>query len=248
MNLEKPKVEIIFENENYMVLNKPPFLSVHQDGKRKEYTLSDWVLENYPETENVGEDILTSNGVVIKKPGLVHRLDKNTSGIILVAKNQKTYLFFKELFQERKIQKKYKAFVYGKSVFDKKIITAEIGRSKNDFRKYTTGRGVRGKTRDAKTEYETIAKNDKFSYLLVSPKTGRTHQIRVHLKYDNLPIVADTLYAGKKVSENEEENLFFQRQALHAYSLFFIDQNGEKKEFIAEVPQDFKKAEKILGL
>lgn len=244
----KINIDIIFENNNLLIINKPLGMLVHGDGRNEQETLVDWILEKYPQIDGVGEDIYINEKVSIKRPGIVHRLDKDTTGILIIAKNQDSFYSLKEQFKNREIKKNYRTFVYGAVKFDKKTIMSEIGRSKTDFRKWTTNRGVRGEAREAETKYKLITKNSDFSYLDIFPKTGRTHQIRVHLKHDNYPIVADHLYAGKKFNREApaEENLFFTTQALHAYKIKFKDLNGEEIEAIAEVPKSFKKALKVI--
>lgn len=247
INLKK-KIKIIFENKNILAINKPKDILVHGDGRHESYTISDWILENYPEIENVGEDIFLSEEKKIKRPGIVHRLDKDTTGILLIAKNEDTFYSLKEQFKKRTIKKNYRAFVYGAVKFDRKLIKAEIGRSKTDFRKWTTNRGVRGEAREAETEYILIKKNSEFSYLDIFPKTGRTHQIRVHLQFDNHPILGDHLYAGKNFNrEKPETNLFFETQALHAYKIKCKDLDGKELEFEAEIPEEFKKALELIS-
>lgn len=246
-NLEN-KIKIIFENKNILAINKPKDILVHGDGRHKNYTVADWVLENYPEIENVGEDIFLTEEKKIKRPGIVHRLDKDTTGILLIAKNQDTFYSLKEQFKNRDIKKNYRAFVYGSVKFDRKLINTEIGRSKTDFRKWTTNRGVRGEVRSAETEYVLIKKNSDFSYLDIFPKTGRTHQIRVHLQYDNHPVLADHLYAGKNFDrEAPEKNLFFTTQALHAYRIKCKDLDGTQIELTAQIPKEFEEALKNIS-
>jgi 23S rRNA pseudouridine1911/1915/1917 synthase len=147
-------------------------------------------------------------------------LDKDTSGVLLIAKTQESFDDLKQQFKDRLTQKTYRAFVYGNVRYDQKTINAEIGRSKTDFRRWATTREIRGEAREAETEFKALIKTDKISYIEVYPKTGRTHQIRVHMKYDNHPLVADHLYAGRNFDrENPEKNLFFTSQALHAYKI-----------------------------
>lgn len=257
----KMKIKILFEDKNILVLDKPSGISVHGDGKTKEKTISDWLLLNYPSIKNVGESLLVEKGggltEKILRPGIVHRLDKETSGVLLVAKNQKTFLFLKEQFQNHKIKKVYRAFVYG-FVSDPKaslatgkrgIINAPIGRSSKDIRAYTAGRGARSPLRDAVTEYiilnkftdtkkEEQKKNQEhqFTYIEAYPKTGRTHQIRVHMRYINHPVVSDPLYKGSK-----DKSLGIDRLALHAYSITFTMPNGETKIIESPLPLDFRK-------
>ncbi|MFA6552682.1 MAG: RluA family pseudouridine synthase, partial [Candidatus Paceibacterota bacterium] len=177
----------------------------------------------------------------ILRPGIVHRLDRETSGVIVVAKNQKAFEFLKEQFQNRKIQKTYLAFVYGELKKDEDKIDRPIGRSKNDFRKWSAQRGTRGELREAVTEYKVLERGNGYSYVEVMPKTGRTHQIRVHFKAINYPIVCDSLYAS-----NMPEALGFKRLALHSRSLEFELKDGKKIKIEAPLPADFKKAEKLL--
>ncbi|MDQ5883126.1 MAG: rRNA synthase [Patescibacteria group bacterium] len=235
MSLEK-----IYEDENVLVLNKPAGLVVHDDGKErkdKEKTLCDLVLEEYPEMENVGEPLDTGKDF-IKRPGIVHRLDKETTGVIILAKNQDTFYFLKEQFQDRKTIKVYNTVVWGNIKNDKGIVDAPIGRNGKDFRQWSATRGARGQMREAVTEYKVLSRfeedGEKFVFLEVRPKTGRTHQIRVHMKYLNNPIVGDTLYA-----ENRPYVLGFERVALHARSLTIEIPEKGTKTFEAPFPDDF---------
>jgi len=241
------KIKILYEDDDVLAISKPVGLIVHSDGKTKEKTLVDWILEKYPEIKNVGEPMVINTGEIIFRPGIVHRLDKDTSGVLLIAKNQESFEDLKQQFKDRITQKIYRAFVYGNVRYDEKTVDTPIGRSKNDFRRWATTREIRGEARDAKTEYKALIKTDKFSYIEVFPKTGRTHQIRVHMKYDNHPLVADHLYAGKLFDrENPEKNLGFKTQALHAYKIKWKNLKGETMEVVADLPDAFLKAEKIL--
>lgn len=235
--MNKNKVKIIYEDKNILAINKPSSLVVHPDGKTVEPTLVDWILKNYPEIENVGEPLILSTGEIIKRPGIVHRLDRETSGVLVVAKNQKTFLFLKEQFKERDIKKSYRAFVYGEMKEEKGIIDRSIGRSSKDFRMWSAQRGARGQMRTAITEYNVLERGNGFSFVEANPKTGRTHQIRVHFKAINHPIVADSLYAPKR-----EKDLGFDRLALHSYSIEFSLPDGKKIKLEAELPEDFKMA------
>lgn len=248
-------IPIIFENNNFLVINKPARVSVHGDGKNDEYTIADWVLENYPEIKDVGEPFNLESGDLklkaIPRPGIVHRLDKDTSGILIIAKDQETFLKLKDLFMNREMKKTYEAFTYGWPKEDKGAVNESIARSRGDIRRYATGKGKRGEERDAFTEYETILKIGKsnkekgsvergdYAFMRLFPKTGRTHQLRIHLKHLNNPIVADPIYAPKR-----EKSLGFERLALHAREINFT-LDGEKFHFLAPYPEDFEKA---LGL
>jgi len=229
-------IKIIFENDEVLAVDKPAGLVVHSDGKTKEPNLTDWVVENYPEMENVGEKAVY-DGKEIARPGIVHRLDRETSGVMLLAKTQESFENLKKQFQERETKKIYNAFVYGPMKEEEATIDRPIGKSKSDFRKWSAQRGARGELREAVTDYKVLNKNKDFSYLEVSPKTGRTHQIRVHLKAINYSVVCDKLYAPKR-----ECALGFGRLALHARSITFSLINGEKVTVEADLPEDFQKA------
>lgn len=259
---------VLFENTDVLVINKPAGLVVHPDGKSDEVTLSDLLVKKYPDMRDVGEplEIQTKEGIEkIPRPGIVHRLDRDTSGVIIVAKNQKAFEFLKEQFQKRETEKIYYAYTYGWIKNDKEIIDAVIGRSNADVRKWTAGRGTRGVTRDARTEYEVIKRlghtgertldggeekeslsgtgsteEGTYTFVKLIPKTGRTHQLRVHLRYINHPIVGDTLYAPNRASA-----LGFTRLALHAFSLKITLPDGTLEKFEAPFPEDFKKAENL---
>jgi 23S rRNA pseudouridine1911/1915/1917 synthase len=238
------KIPILYEDKDIVVINKPSGLVVHSDGKTKESTVADWVLENYPDTGDVGESMILSSGEEIKRPGIVHRLDRETSGVLIITKNQEAFLNFKKQFQSREIKKIYKAFVHGSFKEEKGVIDRPIGKSKKDFRMWSAQRGARGLMREALTEYKVLdsfkdrsSSEEGYSFVEVYPKTGRTHQIRVHFKAINHQIVCDKLYAPKRGC-----SLGFERLALHAYSIEFTNLENKKVVVIAELPADFLKA------
>ncbi len=255
---------------------------------KPEVTLVDLLLKAYPKIKGVGDkkvksqkskdesQIQEKNGLglstldfkPILRPGIVHRLDKDTSGVMVIAKNQKTFEFLKEQFQNRTIEKIYYAYVYGWLKNDKGVIELPIGRSPKDVRMWSAGRGKRGTAREARTDYEVIKRiairgkriveekeskgsTEKGTYTFVKllPKTGRTHQLRVHLKYINHPIVSDPLYASTRMPKtgrgNKLPSLGFERLALHAASLSITLPNKKKLQIKAPFPTDFKKMEKV---
>lgn len=257
------KLKILYEDKNILAIDKPSGIMVHSDGKNKEKTIVDLILSYDKSLEKVGEQMLIEykgEKIKIKRPGIVHRLDKETSGVLLIAKNQKTFNLLKDQFQNHTIKKVYKAFVYG-NVSDPKaslatggrgVIDVPIGRSPKDIRMWTAGRGAKNGIHEAKTEYKVlrrfsgVGEDDKrrednlFSYLEVYPRTGRTHQIRVHMRYINHPVVSDPLYRGSK-----EMALGMKRLALHASSITFRLSNGEIMTIESPLPTDFKKVIKI---
>ena len=235
-------IEILFENDNFLAINKPAGLVVHSDGRTKEQSVADWILENYPKLKEVGEPWQDRQGNVIFRPGIVHRLDRDTSGVMLIAKNQNYFNLLKEQFQNHQIQKTYLAFVYGEIKPDDGIIDKAIGRSPSDFRRWLAGRGARGTMREAITNYKTLWRSKDVSFLELKPKTGRTHQLRVHLKYFNHPIIADQLYASNQIGL-----LDFTRTALHSYNIEFND-GGQNFNITAPLPNDFIHAKKLLQI
>jgi RluA family pseudouridine synthase len=227
-------MQILFENENILAINKPSGLVVHADGRTKEESVSSWLLEKYPEIAKVGEPWTSPTGEVIYRPGIVHRLDRDTSGVLVIAKNQESFLNLKAQFQDREIKKTYNAFVYGEMKEMEGVIDRPIGRSKSDFRKWSAQRGARGEMREAITEYKVLETCPVVSYVEVYPKTGRTHQIRVHFKAINHPVICDSLYG-----ENKPVLLGLDRLALHARKIEISDINGDILTIEAPIPSDF---------
>lgn len=230
-------IEIIFEDNDLLVVNKPSGQLVHTDGRSDEFTLVDWVREHYPELEKVGETQKLQSGTEIHRPGIVHRLDRETSGVMLIAKTQEMFEFLKGLFQDQTITKEYRAIVAGLVKEDFFTIDRSIGRSAKDFRQWSAQRGAKGKLREAVTDIEVIERFEGMTYIKAFPKTGRTHQIRVHLKAEHHPILCDALYGFKDTPCPKELG----RLALHAHKVSFVDRDGEKKEFVAPVPEEFEK-------
>lgn len=229
----EPKV--IYEDKNFLAIDKPAGLLVHPTANSKEKTLVDWLLKRYPEVKKVGD--LPAGRQVQARPGIVHRLDRDTSGIILIARNQKSFEYLKNLFQIRAIKKTYRALVYGRVMLKKGIIEKEI-KIKSGTTKRTVFRGRSEKA--AVTEYKVLKHFDNFSWLEVQPLTGRTHQIRVHLASIGHPVVGDKLYGHKKPREIRLLNI--DRQMLHAYSLEFSPSPGKRLKLAANLPEDIKSA------
>ncbi len=242
-------IPILYEDSEVVVINKPVGLVIHPDGRTKEYTLVDWVHEHYPTIEDaqVGEPIVLTSGETIEKPGIVHRIDRETSGVLIIAKTQESFLNLKSQFQARTIKKNYKTLVHGFFKDIQRTIDKPIGRSTSDFRKWSAEYGARGELRASVTEYHVLGQGEagsvKLSYLEVFPHTGRTHQIRVHLKAIGHAILGDKLYAPKAPLA-----LGFDRVALHASSVTFRNLKGEEIRVEAPLPADFRNAVAELGL
>ncbi len=237
-------IEILLETPDFLIINKPAGLRVHADGKSDVPTVVDWVLKERPEIAGVGEPMIV-DGKSIDRPGIVHRLDEDTSGALVIAKTQESFEYLKTQFKDRLVQKEYHAFVWGHFKEPSVVVDQPIGRSSGDFRRWQAGRGVRGETRDAVTRIEAISqfeeevngKPERFSFIHAFPKTGRTHQIRVHLKYLQRPIVCDPLYA-----ESTPTALGFARLALHARTISFTAPGGGLVQITAPYPADFEGA------
>lgn len=231
------KIDILYEDDDIAAVDKPSGLMVHADGRREEMTVADWVLERYPQARDVGEPQRLSDGSTVARPGIVHRLDAETSGVLLIAKTQEGFAHLKEQFQNRTIGKEYRAFAWGVMKGDRGIIDRPIGKSRSDFRLYSAQRFARGQMRDAVTEYRVLQRGAEHTYLSLAPKTGRTHQLRVHLKAINHPIVCDALYAPKRPCA-----LGFSRLALHAHTISFTTPSGKKISVESPLPEDFQRA------
>lgn len=226
-------IDVIFSDNDIIVLNKPAGISVHGGPQVRGKTLVDFLLEKFPEIKNVGDD-------PVVRPGIVHRLDKDTSGVMAVARNQKSFEVLKELFQKRLVEKIYLAIVCGKLRDRQGIISLPIGRVvKNPLRRgvETPKNKIRG-ARDAVTEYKVLKTGDEYSLVELRPKTGRMHQLRVHMAAIHHPVACDKVYGGKNVCCPNGVT----RQLLHAKSISFSFQEGKKFHFEVDPPEDFSVA------
>ena len=254
------KLDLLYEDADCLFINKPAGISVHGDGKTDEKTLTDFLVEAYPEMADIGEplEIRLAGGVskFVAKPGIVHRLDKETSGVMVIAKTQEAHAFFKQQFQNHEIKKIYHAFVYGWLKEDMFTVNAAIGRDSGNIRRWVTGNNARGTMRESQTLFRVLSRfgnktydgkgsteEGVFTFLEAIPKTGRTHQIRVHLKSVNHPIVCDSLYAPSR-----PHALGLSRLALHARSLELILPSGKTKHVEAPYPEDFANAVKVANI
>ncbi|MDQ1282174.1 MAG: putative pseudouridine synthase [Patescibacteria group bacterium] len=260
--MKKPKIKIIYENNNEVVIDKPAGIMTHPDGRKDEYTLADW-LKDYSKTKfkkKSWEEILANVGDE-EREGVVHRLDTGTTGVMVFALNKKAFTFLKNQFQYHTIKKVYHVLVVGHVKNDTGIIDAAISRSRADFRRKNTkdiftydGQGdVRGKERSAVTRYKVLArlKNKKgtpFSFVECYPETGRTHQIRVHLRSIRHSILGDDLYGVGEIEREKIQKEFktkLTRPFLHAYSITLkvLDDNNKsiEKTFFAKEHTDMIK-------
>jgi len=226
-------IKIIYENDDVIVINKPAGVLSQNAESSRSPSVSDFLVKYCPKIKKVGEDE--------QRCGTVHRLDKDTSGVMIVAKNNQAFEFLKDQFKNRKTQKVYLALVYGKVNPPRGIIDLKIGRSKTNPNMQTvidTKKKENIKSREAKTVYKTIKNFENYTLLEVQPKTGRMHQIRVHLKAIGYPVVGDQKYFFKKY---KNENLELNRQFLHASELKIKLLDGKDEIFKAELADELKK-------
>lgn len=241
----KNDIHILYEDDQVMVINKPSGILVHEDGRSKEGTVVDWFLERTPTARGVGEPGKSQNGKLLERSGVVHRLDKDTSGVLILAKTQDAFTHLKAQFHDRLAKKEYHAFVYGTMKERWNTINRPIGRSARDYRLRSAERGAKGFLRAAVTDWECLLQSDTHAYLKLIPKTGRTHQIRVHLKAIGHPIVCDELYAPGDFLK--KDSLGLTRLALHAHTLTIALPNGEVKVCTAPLPADFEAARNAIA-
>ncbi len=222
-------ISIVYEDKNLLVINKPSGLITHpKNAEDKQESITGWLVKKYPEIATVGEDPL--------RPGLVHRLDKDTSGLLVIAKNQNSFFYLKSLFQDKKIKKFYLALVNGKPKEPKGIIDAPMGRIGMKRTTQLLGKKKLKDEKSAVTEYSTLRNFHDFTLLEVSPHTGRTHQIRVHLKSIGTPVAGDPLYGHKNPNGPEQPERLF----LHAYKLQFVSPDGKALSIEADLPKELQ--------
>ncbi|MFZ2969923.1 MAG: RluA family pseudouridine synthase [Minisyncoccia bacterium] len=225
-----PNIEIIFENNDVIVLNKPAGVLAQAAMSSSSPSITDFLKNRYPKICKVGEDEL--------RFGIVHRLDKDTSGVMIAAKNNEAFKFLKNQFKERLTRKTYLALVYGTVDPKEGAVDLKIGRSKTNPNMQTVIDSPKKesiKSREALTIYRTLKNYNGFTLLEVQPKTGRMHQIRVHLKAIGHPVVGDKKYFFKKNALLEPK---MGRQFLHARKLEICISEGKKMAFRSELPQD----------
>lgn len=225
------EIKIIKETDEYLVIDKPAGLVVHGAPHIKETSLADWLLIKYPGLKDVGEDPI--------RPGIVHRLDKEASGLMVIARTQESFINLKKQFQERSVEKRYKALIYGQVAKDKEEISFQIKRSSTGNKQaavpdnFSKESGVR----QALTFFSVEKRFINFTLLDVLIKTGRKHQIRVHLSAYGHPLVGDSLYNTKKTREVDKK-LALGRIFLVAYQLSFTDLSGARQKFNIGLPKE----------
>lgn len=235
-------INILFEDDDVLVLDKPAGITVNRsDTTRGQETVQDWI------EKTKGQFSQNKESDFYKRNGIVHRIDKETSGILLVAKNVQAFENLQKQFKERVIEKTYLALVHGKVVPEKGEINVPVERLPWDRKKF----GVLAGGKEAVTLYSVLStfklelskhKIEELTLLELNPKTGRTHQIRVHLKYFNHPIFSDYIYAGRKTAR--EDRKILNRVFLHAHKITFLHPKTNKKISI-ESPLPFELSQLI---
>lgn len=230
-------LSIIYEDKDFIAVNKPAGLLVHGTSAGQEKTLVDWLLKKYPEIKIVGDD-------PENRPGIVHRLDKDTSGVILIARNQKFFEYLKNLFKNHQIEKTYLALVYGKLEPKTGVIEKPIALKSGSIKRTARLNGKVRMIKEAITEYKVkkylIIKGENFSLVELFPKTGRTHQLRIHMASVGHSVVGDQLYASK-FNLTKSHFIRLERQFLHAESVEFNLESGRRIKIEAELPLDLAK-------
>lgn len=222
-------LSIIFENEDFIVINKPSGLVVHPFDHSTEETLLDFLRTHAPETFSIKNDRLLMDGRTIALGGLVHKLDRDTSGVLVIAKNEKTFDSLKKQFTEHTIEKKYVALVEGVVQENSFTIDGPLGRNKKEYKQSVNPTNPRGELRAAITDVHVLTRNQTTTLVELAPKTGRTHQLRAHMAHIGHPIVGDISYGSTVESA---------RIMLHAHKLSFTI-NNEEYTFESETPKEF---------
>ena len=228
--------EIVYENDEFLVVNKPAGLIVHGAPHIKGPTLADWLVKKYPKLKKVGEDKA--------RPGIMHRIDKDVSGLLVVAKTNDSFLNLKKQFQRREVEKVYIALVYGEIAKEEDKIDFSLKRSAGGHRQAAVPAAYNFKEnflelREAFTEFKILRKFVNYTLLAVKIKSGRKHQIRVHLFAYGHPLVGDNLYSTRKTREANRK-LALGRIFLVSSKLSFADLAGKKHSFSVGLPADLE--------
>lgn len=226
VTLPQHEIPILAETDGYIVINKPAGIPVHPDSHHKKDTIIQRITAQFPDITNLDPDN--------NRPGIVQRLDKDVSGVMLIARTPAFYTYFKKMLTDRKVYKAYTALVHGSLIKDSDTITVNIERSKKTGKMVVRPQNQTGK--QAITQYEVLKRFEHFTLLKIIIHTGRTHQIRTVMRALDHPIVGDSLYDKKKVKANLELN----RPFLHATTLGFTDLSGEKQTVTAPIPEQLQ--------
>ncbi len=229
------EIEILYEDNNLLVVDKPAGVVVHptEEGGHLGETVVNAFLDRFNEELLIGGNI---------RPGVVHRLDKDTSGVLLLAKNKTALDYFQTQFKKRSVEKRYLTLVYGVFDTEQAIIEAPIARSVIDRKKMAVAPVKKGKYAKTVLQLKEKYRFEKadYSYLEVKIETGRTHQIRVHMASVEHPVVGDEVYGTKRINNLFKRELGLERQFLHAHSLVFENIDGKKIKIKSALAADLK--------
>lgn len=223
-----PEIEVLKNTKDYVVINKPAGLLTHPaNSAQQEVSVVDWLKTKYPKVTDIGDP---------ERPGIVHRLDKLTSGVMVIAKSQKMFDALKQQFHDREVEKTYLALVHGNLPHKQGEIDKPIGRSTKGTRMATRVKKLFSRDREALTRYEVTQRFQHYDFITAYPLTGRTHQIRVHLHSLGHPVAGDPLYKIHSQKEFTECHRLF----LHATTLSFYDLSGKLQTIHSPLPQDLQ--------
>lgn len=229
-------LSILFEDSDLVVIDKPSGIVVNKsDTTKDETTIQDLIFDKIDQSTGDKEEDF------IKRGGIVHRLDKETSGVLIVAKNNEAFIKLQDQFKNRLVEKEYIALAHGEIKPENGEINVPVGRLPWNRERF----GILPGGRESKTRYSVISYSQGLTLLKLFPETGRTHQIRVHLKYLNHPIFSDPLYAGRKTSRNDRKTL--ERVFLHAHSIKFNHPRTGKRMIVeSSLPKELQKVLNLL--
>lgn len=244
------KVKIIFEHTDFLIIDKPAGLLIHKTNNINSYSLVDILIDQYPEMKLAIDENSNQESISQNRYGIVHRIDKDTSGLVIVARNKEALIKLKSLFKDRLVYKEYICLTRGIIKEDYGNITYPIARSKLEHTKrvaLVSDKQLNNTKRQAHTEYWVLERYEDSTLLKLVIHTGRTHQIRVHMQAIGHPIIGDKLYGGKL---EQKDNNSLNRQFLHASKLKF-EYEGQKYEFVSDLPSElmlYKSTKKHLSI
>ena len=226
-------LDIVWKSDDFLVINKPAGLPTHPNDYKDRHSLANALIAHFPIAQGVGDDAL--------RPGIVHRLDTDTSGLLLVALTESTFRQLRKLFDERKVKKKYLALVLGEVRTKGRVDTPVAHHPKNPRKMIVAKPGVtvRSQVREAVTEYEPLEKFKGYTLLVVQTKSGRMHQVRVHLSSIGHPLAGDRIYQTPKDRQTDRSEL--KRHFLHASEIAFpLPSSNRVKTFTVSLPSELE--------
>ncbi|MEK9165344.1 MAG: RNA pseudouridine synthase [Patescibacteria group bacterium] len=230
--------QLIAAEKDYLIINKPAGLIVHLPRLGyQEPTLVDWLIKNYPEVKNVGDEVKL-------RPGIVHRLDKEASGLMVIARNQESFIWLKSQFQQRKVLKEYLSLVYGQIKKEEGEISLPLNKGAGRTKVKPRGKeNQKSNIKKAVTQFEVLERFQHYTLIKVRIETGRTHQIRAHFANYGHSIVGDQKYCHSRDRKRKAFTKFVKsdRLFLHSHRLGFYDLNREWQEYRSALPEELRK-------